>query len=89
MAVIRITYDGEPALTTAQAAQRYGMTAAGMRAVLSRLGLQPLDESVDGRTPLYLEAELDRAMAARPGQGRGSRPSRRGRVDRTAGPDQG
>jgi hypothetical protein len=69
MSRIRITYDGRLVLTTAQAAQRYALTPVSMRKALSRLALDPLPESLDGRTPLYPAAELDRAMKARPGRG--------------------
>ena len=66
---IRITYDGKLALTTAQAAERYGLAVSSMRAALSRLGVAPLAEALDGRTPLYLAAALDPLMKARPGRG--------------------
>lgn len=69
MANIRITYDGKLALTTAQAAARYGLELVAMRKALSRLPIQPLPEPLDARTPLYLATELDAAMRARPGKG--------------------
>lgn len=69
MTGIRITYDGKLALTTAQAAQRYGLELAAMRKALSRMDLSPLPEPLDARTPLYAAAELDRAMKSRPGKG--------------------
>lgn len=79
MSAIRITYDGRPALTIAQAAERYGLTQAAMRRELSRLAARgevaPHDESLDGRTPLYDRARLDAAMKARPGRGRRGRSS--------------
>jgi hypothetical protein len=66
MATIRITYDGRLALTISQAATRYGMRLDAMRQALRRLDLDPLPESLDGRTPLYPAVELDRAMKSRP-----------------------
>jgi hypothetical protein len=69
MADIRITYDGKLALTTAQAARRYGLGPSSMRTTLIRLRIEPLPEPLDGRTPLYLATELDEAMKARPGKG--------------------
>jgi hypothetical protein len=69
MANIRITYDGKLALTTAQAAERYGLALSSMRAALSRLAVEPLPEALDGRTPLYQATTLDAIMKARPGKG--------------------
>lgn len=69
MAEIRITYDGKRVLTTAQAAQRYGLTAASMRSAIMRLGLEAMPEALDGRTPLYSAADLEAAMKSRPGRG--------------------
>lgn len=66
---IRITYDGKLVLTTTQAARRHGLDPATMRKVLSRLNLEPVPEALDGRTPVYYAADLDRAMKARPGRG--------------------
>jgi len=66
---IRITYDGKLALTTAQAATRYGLELQAMRKALSRAGVEPLPEPLDARTPLYLATEVDRVMKARPGRG--------------------
>jgi hypothetical protein len=69
VATIRITYDGKLALTTAQAAQRHGVTTATMRKELDRLGVHPLPEGLDARTPLYLATAVDTAIKARPGKG--------------------
>jgi hypothetical protein len=66
---IRITYDGKLVLTTSQAAQRYGLELAAMRKALSRLGVEPMPEPLDGRTPLYLASALDKVMRGRPGRG--------------------
>lgn len=60
---VRATVNGRPVLTTTQAAARYGYeTVAGLRATLSRLGVQPADE-LDARTPLYDLEGLDTVMA--------------------------
>jgi hypothetical protein len=66
---IRILYDDELAVTTAQFAARYGLTIATAGRTLLRLGVDPLPEQLDGRTKLYLAAPLDEAMQARPGRG--------------------
>lgn len=70
---IRITYDRKLVLTIGQAAKRYGLNPVAMRKALSRIGVSPLPEPLDARTPLYLAAELDRAMRTRPGRGRRAR----------------
>ncbi len=56
---IRITVDGRPALTTAQAALRRGVDQAGLRRVLSRMGIEPIAH-LDDRTPLYSRAQIDK-----------------------------
>lgn len=70
---IEITYDGKPAITSSRAATRYDRDPVTMRQVLSRLtrsgAIKSLPEGLDDRTPLYLIAELDAAMAALPGRG--------------------
>lgn len=66
---IEITYDGKPALTTAQAAQRYGLSPSVMRMAITRLKVAALPERLDGRTPLYSAEQLDQAMESRPGRG--------------------
>ncbi len=76
---IEITYDGDPVLTTAQAAARYGLGMDAMRQALYRHpDIHPLPEMLDGRTKLYLASALDAAMGARPGKGA----NLRGRVAR-------
>lgn len=65
---IRITADGRLALTTAQAAVRYGRTLANMRTLLSRLRVEPVAH-LDSRTPLYAAVPLDKAIKAMPGKG--------------------
>lgn len=67
---IRITVNGKPALTIAQAAERYGMARSSVRSALTRLGdaLAPAAE-LDNRTPLYFVTALDKALAGRPGRG--------------------
>jgi hypothetical protein len=69
MGTVRITYDGRLALTTAQAAARHGILPGTMRKEIDRLGIQPLPEGIDARTPLYLARDLDKVMKARPGKG--------------------
>lgn len=64
---IEIFVDGQPVVTTAQAAKARGITPAGMRAVLRQHGVQPVAH-LDARTPLYDLAELDRL----PPTGRGT-----------------
>lgn len=69
MANILVIYEGRLAYTTSQAARRYGVQPASMRKQLDRLGIEPLPEPLDGRTPLYDAEQLDQAMRARPGKG--------------------
>lgn len=66
---VRITYRGKLALTTRQAARRYGIQPSTMRKEIDRLGIAPLPEGIDERTPLYDAKELAAAMKARPGKG--------------------
>lgn len=73
---IEILVDGKPAVTTAQAAAARGYTLAGMRATIKQAGVQPIAH-LDGRTPLYDPADLDRRLATRPGIGAPGRPRRR------------
>lgn len=67
---IRITVNGKPALTVAQAAERLGMAPSSVRSAITRLGaaLEPAAH-LDSRTPLYYVTALDRALARRPGRG--------------------
>lgn len=69
---IRITVDGRPALTTAQAAQRHARTPAEMRSLFSarRYGL-PSVADLDRRTPLYDVDAVDALVAGMVGQGTG------------------
>jgi len=75
---IRITVDGKPASTTAQAAARHGVKPATLRAQLSR-GEVPVEPAayLDARTPLYLDRDVERVMSARPGRGAPGAPRRR------------
>jgi hypothetical protein len=66
---IRILYDGKLAVTTAQFATRHDLSMDTARKTLSRLGVEPLPEALDGRTKLYPATPLDKAMKARPGRG--------------------
>jgi len=74
MPTIRITVDGKPAITVAQAAERRGVAASSIRAAISRLQLAAAAE-LDGRTPLYLVKTLNAVLDSRPGRGRRPRPS--------------
>lgn len=66
---VEITYRGRLVLTTAQAAERYGLALSSMRSALARgLGVDPV-AALDARTPLYDADQLDRAMHERPGKG--------------------
>lgn len=65
---MQILVDDRPAITTTQAAQQHGLTTAGLRAIISQNGIEPVAH-LDARTPLYDAAELDRALKARPGRG--------------------
>lgn len=65
---IRVTVDGRLAVTTAQAALRYGRTLANMRTLLSRLSIEPVAH-LDSRTPLYAAVPLDKTIKAMPGKG--------------------
>ncbi len=73
---IRITVNGRPAVTTAQAAAQRGISAAGMRANLYRWRLQPVAE-LDG-LPLYDAEQLESA-----GRGRGYRSDVHGKTHNT------
>lgn len=72
MPEIRITVDGKPAATIELAAPRYNMEPSSLRGAISRLG-DAIEHvaMLDGRKPLYLIKDLDRAIAARAGQGKG------------------
>jgi len=78
MPEIRITVDGRPAATIELAAPRYNMEPSSLRGAISRLGdaIQHV-AMLDGRKPLYLIKDLDKAIAARVGQGRGGGRSRK------------
>lgn len=65
---IRITVDGRLALTTAQIAERYGISRDAMRTELRRYAIEPADH-LDARTPLYLATVVDRVFKSRPGKG--------------------
>lgn len=70
MSRIKITIDGELALTVEQAAERYGVSANAVRIALGRAGLTDSpDDKLDQRKPLYLAARLDQLMTKRPGKG--------------------
>jgi len=75
MPTIRITVDGQPALTVKQAAERKRVAVSSMRGELSRYRdkIRPV-EHLDGRTPLYLEADVDAWWDKRPGKGSSAMP---------------
>jgi hypothetical protein len=74
---LRITYNRKPATTVALAAAKHGMTVKHMATTLDRCGVEPLPHAtepgqparLDGRTLLYSSADIDKAVAARPGRG--------------------
>lgn len=68
MTTVEILVDGRPALTTRPAAEKHGFTPGGLRAIVDQVGIEPVAE-IDGRTPVYDEADLERKLAARPGRG--------------------
>jgi hypothetical protein len=55
--VIEIRLDGRLVLTTGQAAPRLGLTDGGLRARISRRGIEPAAH-LDPRTPLYYPEDL-------------------------------
>jgi hypothetical protein len=65
---IRITVDGKLALTTAQAAQEFGVEPVTVRTGIRDLSIEPVAH-LDARTPLYAAVGLRRAWKARPGRG--------------------
>lgn len=69
MAHIEITYDGKRAYTAVLAAKAHGKSRAAMLKVLARLGIEPLPEGLDERTPLYDAYRVDAAVAEMPGRG--------------------
>lgn len=70
MPVVRITVDGRLALTVELAAERYGLRPSSVRGELTRLKGKIVPVAyLDGRKPLYLARELDKALASRPGKG--------------------
>lgn len=66
---IHITVDGRPALTTAQAASRRGISPASMRKLFSRRGLDPVGH-LEG-LPLYDVEAVGRLGGYGDGQGKG------------------
>jgi len=68
MTKVRITVDGQLALTTRQFAEEFGLDPASARSAIKRLGHLPV-AYLDARTPLYAAVSLRKAMKARPGQG--------------------
>lgn len=54
--------------TIGMAAKRLGYEQASLKRAFQRIGVTP-DDHLDDRTPVYLVANVDAAMAARPGRG--------------------
>lgn len=54
--------------TIGMAAHRLGYEQASLKRAFQRIGVRP-DDQLDERTPVYLVANVDAAMAARPGRG--------------------
>lgn len=66
----RLTWGGKVILTVGHAASRYGMTEPAIRQAIRRLPLAPIEPPpIDRRTPTWYQADLDKAMKARPGTG--------------------
>jgi hypothetical protein len=70
---LEILVDGRPALTARMAvdryATRYRLTERGVRSAVARSGVAPIDPPpLSPRIPLYDQAELDAALANRPGK---------------------
>lgn len=61
MSDIRLTVDGRPALTTAQASAVCGRDVPVMRMLLSRRRVRPV-AYLDGRTPLWDAADIAALM---------------------------
>lgn len=64
----RITHARRRYETVAMAAQRCGKSPQTMKRIIERAGLKA-DEHLNGHTPLYLVARIDRMLANRPGKG--------------------
>lgn len=54
--------------TIGMSAQRLGKEPGSLKRAFQRIGLGP-DDDLDERTPVYLVAHVDAALAARPGRG--------------------
>jgi hypothetical protein len=72
--VIRITVDGQPALTIDLAAEAQGLGHHAMRHALDRAGAEPIKDRAGnpvtiGRQPLYAQAVVDEVLANRKGRG--------------------
>ncbi len=65
---VRITIDGKLALTVNGLAERYGLAAKSISAIISR-GAVAHDAMLDGKKKIYLAARFDAIMRARPGKG--------------------
>lgn len=74
---ITVIIDGRriPATTVEHDAPRRGMTYEALRKVVHRAGLEPLASI--GHAPLYATADIDAALATRPGRGAPGKPRSR------------
>jgi hypothetical protein len=63
-----LTDDGRTASTLTMIAARYGVKPQTIATQLKRWGVVAVG-LIDGRTPVYSDAEVDARMAARPGRG--------------------
>lgn len=64
----RLTRGRQRYETIGMAAQRLGYEQASLKRAFQRLGMKP-DDELDARTPVYLVANVDAALARRPGRG--------------------
>jgi hypothetical protein len=65
---IVIEVDGKLAYTVDQAANIYGLKRRSMNSVIERHGI-PVAANLDGNKKVYLAADIERVMGARPGHG--------------------
>jgi hypothetical protein len=63
-----ITVDGKLAYTVDQAATKYGIKRRSMNSIIERNSI-PVAANLDGNKKVYLAADIERVMGARPGHG--------------------
>jgi hypothetical protein len=70
---IRITYNGQPAITVALFAAAHDLTVKHAATIIIRFvkdgAVKALPRGLDARTPLYPARALEKAYAGRPGRG--------------------